>query len=380
MQPCDAATGASAMCPDAPRLALGHAAAQGHVARRIRHGTWHARLSTGCACAGAWPAATSRGAACTDKELRRQAHALRTHGATYPLVVLLPRDLPRGVEQPLLDDDATHGDGANGSFSVSVQRVPRLLYAPGWTTAGCRYWWLNAAGHYAELEQSLNKLWVFSLTQFAAVVYLDADILPLAAPDELFALAGAQARTFRVGASRESARGSRLHAKAVGVRAPLFAAAPDWGRHGGDAPGFNAGVFVSTPCVGLLQELQKLAASAVHAHDARCHRRGTADQPLLQYYFGLDTFGLPMRYNTLQPGLRARPHLGDAYPPVLLHFTKVKPWAARGDDAVSAQPGMSEWAAICDDISCCDQPGACGPRPDLLPRGPHFRRKHTAGF
>ena len=76
--------------------------------------------------------------------------------------------------------------------------------------------------------------------------------------------------------------------------------------------------------------------------------------------------------------LRARPRLGDAYPPVLLHFTKVKPWAARGDSAVSGQPGMSEWAAVCDDIGCCDQPGACGPRPDLLPRGPHFRRKGKA--
>jgi hypothetical protein len=319
-----------------------------------------------------------RRACSTDAARPRQAHALRQHGAAYPLVVLLPRDLPAGVEQPLLDDAAQHGGGPNGSFSVSVQRVQRLLYAPGWTTAGCRYWWLNAAGHYAELEQSLNKLWVFSLTRFAVVVYLDADVLPLAAPDELFALAGAQRRMLRVGVGSESARGARVHAHAAGVQAPLFAAAPDWGRHGGDAPGFNAGVFVVTPCDGLLQELQKLAASAEHAHNARCHRRGTADQPLLQYYFGLDTFGLPMRYNMLQPGLRARPRLGDAYPPVLLHFTKVKPWAARGDSAVSAQPGMSEWAAVCDDISCCDQPGACGPRPDLLPRGPHFRRQDKA--
>ena len=111
--------------------------------------------------------------------MAEQAHALRRHGAAHPLVVLLPKDLPAGVEQPLLDDAAAHGTGAHGSFTVSVERVDRLFYAPGWTTAGCRYWWLNAAGHYAELEQSLNKLWAFSLTRFAMVVYLDADGNPM---------------------------------------------------------------------------------------------------------------------------------------------------------------------------------------------------------
>lgn len=306
--------------------------------------------------------------------MAEQAHALRRHGAAHPLVVLLPKDLPAGVEQPLLDDAAAHGTGAHGSFTVSVERVDRLFYAPGWTTAGCRYWWLNAAGHYAELEQSLNKLWAFSLTRFAMVVYLDADVLPLAAPDELFALRGAQQRTLRVSAHAiPSVEHSRPQARSV--RAPLFAAAPDWGRHGGDAPGFNAGVFAATPCDGLLQQLLALAASPSHAHAARCNRRGTADQPLLQYYFGLDTLGLPMRYNMLQPGLAARPRLGDTYPPVLLHFTKLKPWEAYGDAAGSAQPGMADWAAVCDELRCCDVAGVCGPRRDTRPRGPHFRRE-----
>ncbi len=308
-----------------------------------------------------------------------QAHALRRAGAAFPLVVLIPEDLPVGVEQPLLDDAAAHGGGPNGSFAVTAERVQRLFYAPGWTTAGCRYWWLNAAGHYAELEQSLNKLWAFSLTRFALVVYLDADVLPLAAPDELFALLGAQRRALRVGPPQAGGTGrpatAQLHAHARSVHTPLFAAAPDWGRHGGDAPGFNAGVFAATPCEGLLEELLSLAASPEHAHDARCHRRGTADQPLLQYYFGLDTFGLPLRYNMLQPGLAARPRLGDAYPPVVLHFTKLKPWEAVGDAAASQQPGMADWAAVCDELRCCEAAGACGPRRDARPRGPHFRRQ-----
>jgi hypothetical protein len=304
-----------------------------------------------------------------------QAHALRRHGAAFPLVVLLPADLPAGTEAPLLADDAA-AHNASATFSVSVQRVARLRYAPGWTTAGCRYWWLNAAGHYAELEHSLSKLWAFSLVRYALVVYLDADVLPLAAPDELFALHGAAARTLRVGVAggAASADAGHVHAGARSVRAPLFAAAPDWGRHGGDAPGFNAGVFAATPCDGLLEELTALAASPAHAHAARCHRRGTADQPLLQYYFGLDTLGLPIRYNTLQPGLRARPSLGDAYPPILLHFTKLKPWEARGDAAASAQPGVAAWDALCEELRCCEAPGACGPRRDPRPRGPHFRR------
>jgi hypothetical protein len=297
----------------------------------------------------------------------------------FPLVVLLPHDLTAGVEQPLLDDDAAHRRGGDNSssFTVLTERVRRLTYAPGWTTAGCRYWWLNAAGHYAELEQSLNKLWAFSLTRYAMVVYLDADVLPLAAPDELFALHGAQRRVLRVSARVQSPV-AQVHARAKSVHAPFFAAAPDWGRHGGDAPGFNAGVFAATPCDGLLQELLSLAASPSHAHDARCHRRGTADQPLLQYYFGLDTFGLPLRYNMLQPGLAARPRLGDAYPPVLLHFTKLKPWEAHGDAAASQQPGVAEWAAVCDELRCCEPEGACGPPRNKLPRGPHFRRTPPA--
>ncbi len=294
-----------------------------------------------------------------------QAQALRTAGARHPLLVLLPHDLPAGAEQPLLDDAATHGNSSG--FFVATQRIARVEYARGWTTAGCRYWWLNAAGHYAELEHSLNKLWAFSLLRYAAVVYIDADVLPLAAPDELFALAGAR----RPRAARPLAGA----AHAPGAMPPLFAAAPDWGRHGGDAPGFNAGMFMATPCDGLMAQLLQLAASPAHAHDARCHRRGTADQPLLQYYFGLDTLGLPLRYNMLQPGLVARPWLGQAYPPVMLHFTKHKPWEAYGDARLRKLPGMEDWAAVCDQLRCCAPPAHCSPPRETLPRGPHFKRR-----
>jgi len=123
-------------------------------------------------------------------------------------------------------------------------------------------------------------------------------------------------------------------------------------------------------------ELRALAASPAHAHAARCHRRGTADQPLLQYYFGLDVLGLPLRYNVLQPSLVARPALAATYPPVMLHFTKLKPWEAHGDAAGSAQPGVAAWAAVCAQIRCCEAAGACGPPRKRLPRGPHWERAH----
>jgi len=281
--------------------------------------------------------------------VRALAQALRTGGAAHPLLVLIPDDLPAGLEEPLVADAAA--SGAADSAAPQALRVPRLRYAAGWTTAGCRYWWLNAAGHYAELEHSLTKLWVWNLTRYNALLYLDADTLPLgAAPDELFGLAAAR----------------------PGGRAgpPLFAAAPDWGRHGGDAPGFNAGVFLTTPCGGLTGRLRALAADARHARDARCARRGTADQPLLQYYWGLDAIGLPMRYNALQPGLAARPRLAAAYPPRLVHFTKVKPWQAY-PPAADAAPEFASWAAACDTVSCCAPPARCG-APPRYPRGPHF--------
>ena len=299
----------------------------------------------------------------------RQAHALRTGGAAFPLVVLVPGDLAQSDVQPLLDDAARHG-ASNAAFDVHIRRVGRMQYADGWTTAGCRYWWLNAAGHYAELEHSLNKLWAFDLVDYAAVVYLDADVLPLKAPDELFAMAQA----WRRGDSKPLTGGDAAPAD----RPPFFAAAPDWGRHGGDAPGFNAGVFVGTPCASLRPQLLALAASPTHARHARCHRRGTADQPLLQYYFGLDAVTLPVRYNLLQPGLVARPWLAAVYPPVMLHFTKHKPWQLPAESAEAQQPGMRDWMGVCALIGCCDPPASCSPPPVPLPRGPHWKRSAEA--
>jgi len=286
--------------------------------------------------------------------VRALAQGLRAGGAAHPLLVLLPEDLPLGVEAPLLADGGAEEAHGGGGFGVRAARVPRLRYAPGWTTAGCRYWWLNAAGHYAELEHSLSKLWVFNLTRYTAVLYLDADALPLGdAPDELFGLAAAR---------RRGADGP-----------PLFAAAPDWGRHGGDAPGFNAGVFLVTPCAGLTERLLALAASPAHAAAARCARRGTADQPLLQYYWGLDALTLPMRYNTLQPGLAARRQLAAAYPPQVVHFTKAKPWEAYPPRAGAAAE-FAAWAAACDAVACCAPPARCGvpTAAARYPRGPRW--------
>lgn len=295
-----------------------------------------------------------------------QAHALRMGGAAHPLVVLVPDDVVPGVEQPLLNDAARYSS-SNTVFKVYVRRIQRINYTQGWTTAGCRYWWLNAAGHYAELEHSLNKLWAFDLADYKSIVYIDADVLPLRAPNELFALAQARRN------STSATHSGEPHA--LVERPPFFAAAPDWGRHGGDAPGFNAGVFVATPCIGLRQHLLQLAASPTSAHAARCHRRGTADQPLLQYFFGLDTFMLPVRYNMLQPGLVARPWLARVYPPVMLHFTKHKPWQTPAGSDLQQQPGMRDWRELCGQLECCSPQTLCAPPRDAPPRGPHFKRR-----
>lgn len=276
----------------------------------------------------------------------------------------MPDDVAPGVEQPMLDD-AAHHSSSHDVFEVHVKRIQRINYTQGWTTAGCRYWWLNVAGHYAELEHSLNKLWAFDLVEYATIIYVDADVLPFKAPDELFALAAA--RRHATGPALEGDQRAPLE------HPPFFAAAPDWGRHGGDAPGFNAGVFVATPCAGLRQHLLHIAASPASARAARCHRRGTADQPLLQYFFGLDTVMLPVRYNMLQPGLVARPWLARLYPPVMLHFTKHKPWQVSAGSDVLQQPGMRDWRAICDQVQCCEPPWMCAPPRDPPPRGPHFK-------
>lgn len=108
----------------------------------------------------------------------------------------------------------------------------------------------------ADLAFAFTKIALWRQVQFSRIVYLDADVVPLRAPDELFDIA-----------------------------AP-FAAAPDVGWP--DA--FNTGVMVLTPNMGDYWALQTLAASG-DSFDG-------ADQGLLnQYYEHKNWHRLSFTYN-----------------------------------------------------------------------------------
>ncbi|KAK5173758.1 glycogenin glucosyltransferase [Saxophila tyrrhenica] len=151
------------------------------------------------------------------------AKSLRDSGTTKKLAVLIDQDRLR--QSTVLELQSLY------NYTISVERIgtpnPANLYL------------MNRP----DLLYTFSKLNLFRLTQFRKIVYLDADVVALRAPDELFALEDS------------------------------FAAAPDVGWP--DA--FNTGVMVIAPHEGDYHALRTLA-SAGDSFDG-------ADQGLLNQYF-----------------------------------------------------------------------------------------------
>lgn len=165
----------------------------------------------------------------------------------------------------------------------------------------------------ADLMFAFTKINLWRLTQFRKIVYVDADVVALRAPDELFS-----------------------------IDAP-FAAAPDVGWP--DA--FNSGVMALTPQMGDYWALQTLSASG-DSFDG-------ADQGLLnQYYEHKSWHRLSFKYN-------CTPSANYQYEPAyryhksnisMVHFIgKSKPWLeGRSSQGV---PGaynelLARWWAVYD--------------------------------
>lgn len=164
----------------------------------------------------------------------------------------------------------------------------------------------------ADLLYAFTKINLWRLTQFRKIVYLDADVVSLRAPDELFALPHA------------------------------FSAAPDVGW----PDMFNSGVMVLTPHMGDFWALKTLAATG-DSFDG-------ADQGLLnQYYEHKDWHRLSFIYN-------CTPSANYQYEPAyryhkakisMVHFIgKGKPWMTPREQAA---PGaynelLYRWWAVHD--------------------------------
>ncbi|KAK0364350.1 glycogenin glucosyltransferase [Friedmanniomyces endolithicus] len=228
------------------------------------------------------------------------AHSLRDTGTTHPLVclttpsTLLPSTL--AALHTLYDHVLPIEPLANPSpANLYLLDRPDLLY-------------------------TFTKIHLWRLTQFRRIVYLDADIVCLRAPDELFRLPSTSA----------------------------FAAAPDVGW----PDTFNTGLMVLTPHTGTYSALRTLA-SAGDSFDG-------ADQGLLNQYFAHRGWErLSFVYN-------CTPAAGYQYEPAYRYFKSevrcvhfiggVKPWQ-RGKTEVSGgsstrggrgvyQELLSRWWAV----------------------------------
>ena len=165
----------------------------------------------------------------------------------------------------------------------------------------------------ADLASSFTKIALWRLTQFSRIVYVDADIIALRAPDELFDLKS------------------------------KFAAAPDVGW----PDCFNSGVMALTPNMQDYYGLQALARNNVSFDGA--------DQGLLNTYFsGRNWERLSFTYNCTPSGnyqyAPAYRHFGSAIH--MVHFIgRYKPWiVGRNGRAVSGVFGelLARWWAVYD--------------------------------
>ena len=162
-----------------------------------------------------------------------------------------------------------------------------------------------------DLNSVFSKIALWRQTQFTRLVYLDADIVALRAPDELFA--------------RESA----------------FAAAPDVGW----PDCFNSGVMALTPNMGDYYALLAMAQRGISFDGA--------DQGLLNMHFG-QWDRLSFTYNCTPSGnyqyVPAYKHFHSAIS--MIHFIgKDKPWTVGrdiGDARGIYNELMGRWWAVYD--------------------------------
>lgn len=171
-----------------------------------------------------------------------------------------------------------------------------------------------------DLHSAFTKINLWKLTQFHKIVYLDADILALRAPDELFNLPY------------------------------TFSAAPDIGW----PDIFNTGVMVLTPNLGDFYSLMAMAEHGVSFDGA--------DQGLLNMYFKNDFNRLSFTYNVT-------PSVHYQYLPAYKHFqTSIsmvhfigqnKPWFVGREISKGETPYdkmVGQWWAVYDrhyHISVC---------------------------
>jgi glycogenin glucosyltransferase len=221
------------------------------------------------------------------------ANSLRDAGATRKLAVLVT---PTTVSVEVKAELANVYDYVIDVDPIRNDATPENLHLMG----------------RPDLRSAFTKIQLWSLNQFSKIVYIDADVVALRAPEELFALEHA------------------------------FSAAPDIGW----PDLFNTGVMVLTPNAEDYSALLSMAAEGTSFDGA--------DQGLLNQHFG-------QNYNRISFTYNVTPSAHYQYMPAYLHFKdKIslvhfigagKPWAQ--GRVTGAQDGphtelVSKWWAVFD--------------------------------
>ena len=187
------------------------------------------------------------------------SRSLRNH-SSVPLICLVDSDFKF---DDLLDLD-----------NVYFVRIPRLInsqYQP----------WRQ------EFSNVMSKLWVFGLTAFDKLVFLDSDVCIVSSVDELF-------------------------------ECPSPSFAPDYVDHL-HIQRFNSGIFVISPQASQFQSLLKFSNTA-HSYDG-------GDQGILNHFFSGSHRWLPRRYNVLRHHLYYEANVTIKPEDVaIIHYAVKKPW------------------------------------------------------
>lgn len=215
----------------------------------------------------------------------------------------------------------------NCGLFEKVITTKKMAPPEDWRNADWQYSWKPSKKKEMSdrLWHAWTKLSVFRLEDYDTIIYLDLDTIVLRNVDELFDV--------------------------VSNSAIPFAAAPDWSRHYGFWY-FNTGVFVARPCIHFFNEM--LEASKTSARDIRFGRTGFAEQPLVNYYFGYNTFAIPFKYNAKVTFISDNMRLLLETPKIVHFVGEYKPWKDEAPD-LQQEPFFTRWKEICNEVNCLRQ-------------------------
>lgn len=160
------------------------------------------------------------------------SESLKRTKTKYPLTVVITKDISRDIEDILKN------------FDINVIKIDKQIELPEETTLS------NEKAGHAHWNYTLQKLFIFELTQFEKIVYLDSDMIVLDNIDELF---------------------TKPHTSAA-VAGQQYPENIGWEK-------LNSGCMVITPRKSIVEKIIKVLP------EVQKHKKFFGDQDLLQAYY-----------------------------------------------------------------------------------------------